>query len=80
MCAYLIKSNDKEIKEPFARIAIKRFEYDENSFIFLAENIVYGLTDLANELRFTESVISILKQSNELTKNSKNIFYRRDRK
>ena len=43
MCAYLIKEDDKEIHEPIARIAIKRFEgRSKKSFIFLAENRVYG--------------------------------------
>ena len=40
MCAYLIKEDDKNIEEPIARIAIKRF-ISENNFIFAAETVIY---------------------------------------
>ena len=36
MCAYLIKEEDKEIHEPIARIAIKRFiRYGKCEIIYL---------------------------------------------
>ena len=40
MCAYLIKTTDKEIKEPIARIAIKRLisPINKNNFIFVYQN------------------------------------------
>lgn len=44
MCAYLIKKEDKEIKEPIARIAIKRFistNSKDDSFIFAPEKVIY---------------------------------------
>jgi hypothetical protein len=44
MCAYLIKKEDKDIQEPIARIAIKRFistKKNDNSFIFAPEKEIY---------------------------------------
>ena len=44
MCAYLIKENDKNIEEPIARVAIKRFistNSKDNSFIFAPEKVIY---------------------------------------
>jgi hypothetical protein len=44
MCAYLIKKEDKDIQEPIARIAIKRFistKKEDNSFIFAPEKVIY---------------------------------------
>ena len=81
MCAYLIKEEDKEIHEPIARIAIKRFVgRSKKSFIFLAENRVYGDYTFANELNFGSQVKSILHKSNLQTNLNKNIakFTRND--
>lgn len=44
MCAYLIKKEDKNIQEPIARIAIKRFISTDNkddAFIFAPEKVIY---------------------------------------
>ena len=44
MCAYLIKKEDRDIQEPIARIAIKRFistKRNDDSFIFAPEKVIY---------------------------------------
>ena len=82
MCAYLIKTTDKEIKEPIARIAIKRLISITNKkqFIFVAEDRIYGDEEFANELDFQNEVISILEKSNKETGKSDILFLRNDRK
>lgn len=70
MCAYLINAEDKEIKEPYARIAIKRLVGQSNiynNFIFVSENTIYGDEDLAKELHMQQMLIEILQKSNEQT-------------
>ena len=42
LVAYLIKSNDKEIEEPLARIRIRRFSDEDGRDIMLPEDSVYG--------------------------------------
>ena len=70
MCAYLIKEDDKEIHEPIARIAIKRFINETNTtFIFAAENRIYGDVLFAEELNFIEQTQNILNESNLKTNN-----------
>lgn len=43
MCAYLIKTTDKTINEPIARIAIKRLigEVNKKAFAFISEDRIY---------------------------------------
>lgn len=82
MCAYLIKTTDKTINEPIARIAIKRLISITNKkqFIFAAENRIYGDKEFANELDFQNEVISILEKSNKETGQSDILFSRKDRR
>ena len=82
MCAYLIKTTDKAINEPIARIAIKRLISITNKkqFIFAAEDRIYGDTEFANELDFQNEVISILEKSNKETGQSDILFLRKDRR
>ena len=82
MCAYLIKTADKEIKEPIARIAIKRLVslINKKRFIFAAEDRIYGDEEFANELDFQNEVISILEKSNKETGQLDAVFSRNDRK
>lgn len=91
MCAYLIKEDDKDIKEPIARIAIKRFVHhnedkhkfadmfdqkEKKSFIFVAEPKIYGDEHFGKEIQFDVQVNEILEKSNKLTKKDKTIVYR----
>jgi len=91
MCAYLIKEEDKNIEEPIARIAIKRYIYSNNDdyddpeeldkqtkqdFIFVAEPKIYGDSQFAEELNFSSTVENILHKSNEQTRNKKTVKYR----
>ena len=82
MCAYLIKTTDKIINEPIARIAIKRLISITNKkqFIFAAEDRIYGDEEFANELDFQNEVISILEKSNKETGQSDILFLRKDRR
>lgn len=82
MCAYLIKTTDKTINEPIARIAIKRLISITNKkqFIFAAEDRIYGDEGFANELNFQKEVISILEKSNKETGQSDILFSRNDRR
>lgn len=82
MCAYLIKTTDKTINEPIARIAIKRLISITNKkqFIFAAEDRIYGDEEFANELNFQKEVISILEKSNKETGQSDILFSRNDRR
>lgn len=80
MCAYLIKEDDKEIKQPIARIAIKRFvgELKTKAFIFQAQPVIYGDKEYAAELNFDKQVDQILEQSNKQTLNNQVFFRRKD--
>ena len=79
MCAYLIKEEDKNIEEPIARIAIKRFVGTTNdAFIFACENRIYGDTLFATELDFLPTVKNIIKTSNNITSKNQGIFTRKD--
>lgn len=80
MCAYLIKEDDKEIKQPIARIAIKRFvgELKTKAFIFQAQPAIYGDKEYAKELKFDTQVDQILEQSNKQTLNNQVFFRRKD--
>ena len=81
MVAYLISADDKNIEQPFARIAIKRFilSYrDQTKFVFAAENKIYGDVDLANELNFQKKLVEILNKSNKLTADSYGLYIRSD--
>jgi hypothetical protein len=82
MCAYLIKTADKTINEPIARIAIKRLISITNKkqFIFVAEDRIYGDEEFAKELNFQNEVISILEKSNKETGKSDILFSRNDRR
>jgi hypothetical protein len=77
MCAYLIKESDKNIEEPIARIAIKRL-VNNNEFIFVAESIIYGDTQFAEELNFANEVNNILNTSNKETAKNEFFFTRKD--
>ena len=81
MCTYLISADDKNIEQPFARIAIKRFisRKDSSKFIFLAEKTIYGDIDLAKELNFQKELIEILEKSNELTTDISGNYFRDDK-
>jgi hypothetical protein len=79
MCAYLIKESDKNIKEPIARIAIKRL-VNKNEFIFVAEPRIYGDTQFAQELNFANEVNNILNNSNKETAKNEFFFTRKDGK
>ena len=76
MCAYLIKEEDKEIKQPLARTAIKRLvaSNNPNNFIFKQQQRIYGDDELANELGMLKQVDQILQKSNEKTSNQSIIF------
>lgn len=80
MCAYLIKSDDKDIKEPIARIAIKRLVGVQSSknFIFLSEPRIYGDNSFAREIKFPNLVKEKLEESNKLTMNKELLFSRKD--
>lgn len=80
MCAYLIKEDDKEIKQPIARIAIKRLvgELKTKAFIFQAQPAIYGDKEYAKELKFDTQVDQILEQSNKQTLNNQVFFRRKD--
>lgn len=80
MCAYLIKEDDVEVKDPIARIAIKRLiGKNPNDFIFASENKIYGDESFAKELKFDKNVNKILDESNYFTSGSSNEFNRKDR-
>ena len=91
MCAYLIKEEDKNIEEPIARIAIKRYipnnysNYDEPEeldeatkkvFAFVAEPKIYGDSQFAQELNFSSTVENILNKSNKQTMDKDTYVYR----
>jgi len=78
MCAYLIENTDKEIKEPIARIAIKRLVGKNDSFIFLSENKIYGDEQFAEEIKFDKKVEEILNKSNKETSKGITAFIRKD--
>jgi hypothetical protein len=82
MCAYLIKTTDKTINEPIARIAIKRLISITNKkqFIFVAEDAIYGDVNFADELDFQNEVVKILEKSNAETVQSDILFSRKDRR
>jgi len=64
MVAYLINSRDKDIENPIARIAIRRFiDKNTGSFILVPEQTVYG----ASSKEFVEEVKELLKKSNDQT-------------
>jgi len=50
------------------------------SFIFLAEDRIYGDETFGNEIEFKEQVIKILTESNNLTNNAEAFFERKDGK
>lgn len=78
MCAYLIEKQDRNIEKPIARIAIKRLISDNNSFMFAAEDVIYGDVGFANELNFMQKVVDILNKSNQKTMNDSKVFHRDD--
>ena len=78
MCAYLIENTDKEIKEPIARIAIKRLVGKNDSFIFLSEDRIYGDEKFAEEIKFDKNVKEILNKSNKETAKESKAFIRND--
>lgn len=78
MCAYLIEKQDRNIEKPIARIAIKRLISDNNSFMFVAEDFIYGDDGFADELNFMQKVVDILNKSNQKTMNDSKVFYRDD--
>lgn len=78
MCAYLIKSDDKNIEKPLARIAIKRFIGDKGGFIFKPETKIYGRVDFANSLDFLGIVTNILETSNKQTSKFEGVYFRDD--
>ena len=64
MVAYLIKSTDKEIRDPIARIAVRRFLNEKDgSFALLAEKRCYG----ADVEGFAAQVEEKLDANNKLT-------------
>ena len=69
MCAYLIDQNDRTIENPYARVAIKRMEGNDGSFIYIIENRAYGDFDLADECGMIEIVERELDKSNAKTQN-----------
>lgn len=80
MCAYLIKSDDDNIEDPIARIAIKRLSAkNKNEFIFVSENKIYGDESFAKELKFDKNVNKILNESNNFTCGNSKEFQRKDR-
>ena len=80
MCAYLIREDDIELKNPIARIAIKRLvAKNKNDFIFASENKIYGDESFAKELKFDKNVNQILNVSNNTTSGNSNEFKRKDR-
>ena len=74
MCAYLIDPNDREIDNPYARIAIKRLENSNGGFIYNTESIIYGDEGLANECNMREIVEKELEKANEVTSEGGMIF------
>ena len=78
MCAYLIEKDDKQINQPIARIAIKRLVGDNDSFVFLNENKIYGDEQFAKELGFEEKVHELLKESNKETTKGVKSFIRKE--
>lgn len=77
MVAYLIAENDKEIKRPYARIAIKRLENVSGAFIFKQESRIYGDEEIAEDCDFTGELEKILEKSNRAT-GKENAIYTRD--
>jgi hypothetical protein len=72
MVAYLIFSNDKEIKNPIARIAIRRFINDEDgTFALLPEKKCYG----SSNKTFSSFVSDKLDENNKITINEKYGIY-----
>jgi hypothetical protein len=64
MVAYLINAKDKEIKNPIARISIRRFvSMSDGSFILLPEKACYG----ADVPEFEDLVLDVLQGNNEET-------------
>lgn len=80
MVAYLIFDDDKNIEHPIARIAIKRLvnELDENAYIFVSENRVYGEIDTAKNANMSEKLNQLLEKSNKITGKSSGIYIRKD--
>lgn len=80
MVAYLIFDDDKNIEHPIARIAIKRLvnELDENAYIFVSENRVYGEIDTAKNANMLEKLNQLLEKSNKITGKSPGIYNRKD--
>lgn len=80
MVAYLIFDDDKNIEHPIARIAIKRLvnELDENAYIFVSENRVYGEIDTAKNANMSEKLNQLLEKSNKITGKSSGIYNRKD--
>lgn len=80
MVAYLIFDDDKNIEHPIARVAIKRLvnELDENAYIFVSENRVYGEIDTAKNANMLEKLNQLLEKSNKITGKSPGIYNRKD--
>lgn len=78
MCAYLIYPDDKTVEDPFARIAIKRLNSVAGngwgSFIYKAENTIYGDEWLADECDMRGIVDRELQKSNNVTKKQYKFF------
>jgi len=69
LVAYLVRANDRDIQNPLARIAIKRFENKAGKSVALPENSVYG-----NEVPgFLDTVRQWLNERQEIDPG----FYRR---
>lgn len=77
MVAYLTKTGDKEIEEPIARVSIKRFN-GLDGFIFLAEEVIYGDFDLAEDVNMLDLINKKLEESNKVTGGSFGTFHSRD--
>jgi len=78
MCAYLIDEDDKDIRHPLARIAIKRFENSDGGFAFEAENTVYGNAPLAHSCNLSREVGKLLAKSNATTEKGESEYHRND--
>lgn len=78
LCAYLIREDDREIKKPLARIAVKRLENEVGDYIYKPESKIYGDAWLASSAGFADALKSELDKSNQTTGKGHGVFTRKD--
>lgn len=76
--AYLIREDDKDIKNPLARVAVKRLSNQDGGFKFVAENRIYGEEHVANSCNFMGVLKEELAKSNKTTEKGDSIYRRGD--